>query len=144
MITNSKLIMIAASALVLMGSSPNARITVDRDYEPGVGDVALLGMIDGDHPNRVLGAECFVSRNDMTVFYESVLEQDDTQGLSRRPDHYVARAGTPVVVKALYSGEAKIRGMVTPMRYAKVDVQKGVFKGRTLYVMIQRILRLAK
>jgi hypothetical protein len=144
MIANNRLMMIAAFALVLMGQSPNVRVKVDRDYQPGVGDVALLGMVDGEHPNRVLGAECFVSRNDMTVFYESVLEQDDTQGLSRRPDYYVARAGTPAIVRALYNGEAKIRGMVTPMRYAKVEIQKGAFKGRTFYVMNQRIFRFAK
>lgn len=134
-------LILSMCVLASSGIARSGAPSIDREYEPGIGDVALLGLISDHGTNRVLGAECFVSRNDMAVFYESVLEQDDSEGASRRPDYYVPRAGTPAVVRAVYYGEVKVNGMITPMRYAKVEVLKGAFRGRTFFVMQERIYR---
>jgi hypothetical protein len=130
-------------AVVVVGQSGDIpALRIDVDYVPKANDKALLGNWSFESPeNMVERAWCYSSVEHARSAVVAMNEILRTDGLSEKPDAYMPRAGTPVVVKEIITVEVEMGRFRPKISFVKFRILEGEFKGKELLSAPRNIFR---
>lgn len=132
-------------ASLILVQMDRARVLVDVDFRPKVGDMVLLGLIDpaeeeAGRPAKIGRAECYRTKEEC-VMALNINGQGDPCRISAEPECLCVRACTPARVYERVIVDSRLDGRPSKAIVYRVELLDGGFRDRLVWVAAYQVFQ---